>query len=192
MIELVKDILLSPVGSAASAFGIVTVLFFIAYKAGKIVEKFGLVNKMESSIDKIKDDISEIKAFIQIFRQENNPFAQAKSPISLTDKGLEVVDELHIKRIIEKNWDVLHKRVTEKLNNDDNPYTIQEVCFRIGEKFSEFLTKEEFDMIKKYAYKEGHDVSQFDIVFGILIRDKFFEVEKIDVSEVDIHDPKKK
>lgn len=133
-----------------------------------------------------------LKAFIQLFRQENNPLTKIKSPISLSEKGSEVADELHLKRIIKNNWGSIHKEITSKLNNEDNPYNIQEICFNIGAKYTEMVSTDELDIIKKYVYNEGISLPNLDIVFGILIRDEFFEVEKINVADVDDHDPRKK
>ncbi len=99
MWEIARDILTSPFGSFASVFGIVIFLLWLAVKAGSITEKFKLVNKLESSIDKIKDDMSIVKAFIEIDNRNNNPFAQRNSPISLNDIGRKVSEQLQSNQI---------------------------------------------------------------------------------------------
>ncbi|QMU63939.1 MAG: hypothetical protein GKR88_06275 [Flavobacteriaceae bacterium] len=192
MLYLVKEIFKSPAGSFGSMFALCCLIFFLVYKAGKIVERFRVVDVLKGSIDKIKEDISEIKAFIQVFKQSNNPFAQAQSPISLTEVGSRVSDDINVKRIIDKNWGALEKRIKSELKKDFNPYNIQEICFEIGEKYSKITSEEEFDFIKNYAFKKGYNLSDFDLLFGVMIRDNFFEKERINIKNIDTYDPNKK
>ena len=192
MLDILKEIFTSPAGSFGSMFAILTLLFFLAYKSGQIVNSFKVVDVIQNSIAKIKDDIAEIKAFIQVFKQGNNPFAKSNSPISLTPLGSEVKTDLHLERIVNDNWDKLNKQIKSELENEDNPYNIQEVCFAIGQKYSMITPKNDFDLIKKYAFKKGYNLSDFDLIFGIIIRDKFLSEKGIPVSDIDIHDPNKK
>ena len=189
MLEIIKEVIQSPAGSFGSMFAVVCLILFLTYKAGKIIEKFKVVNKISSAIDAIKDDISEIKAFIQVYRQTNNPFAQSQSPINLTKKGNEVSDELFVKRIINDNWKSISSKIKKKLKKEDNPYDIQEICFEIGEKYSKIMSENDFDHIKKYAFNQGHNLSDYDIIFGIEIRNKYFDSEGYNVKEVDKYDP---
>lgn len=192
MYDIIKEILTSPAGSFGSMLAIALLLFFLIYKAGRLIEKFGVVEKLEKSIEKIKEDISEIKVFISIIRQKDSPFTQSKSPITLTEEGSRVSDELNIKRIIQNNWEEINKKIKQILKKEDNPYNIQQICFDIGKRYSKITSESEFDYIKTYAFKRGYNLYDFDILFGIEIRDTYFEQEGITVSDIDIHDPLKK
>lgn len=191
MLEILKEIFTSPAGSFGSMFALFLLVFFLVYKAGKIVEKYRLLEKLAQSIDVIKDDISEIKASIKMFRQDSSGFARSQSPIALTEKGNNVAADLHIERAISKKWDKLNKKIKEKLKEEDNPYDIQGICFEFGESYSKLISENDYDFIKKYAFNKGHNLSDFDIIFGIYIRDKYFSENNIDVSDVDNHDPEK-
>ncbi|MCK4554913.1 MAG: hypothetical protein KAT48_14050 [Bacteroidales bacterium] len=192
MYEIVKNILTSPMGSFGSMFAIVCLILFLTYKSGKIVEKFNLVKIIQDSIDKIKEDIAEIKGFIQVFKQDSSRFAQSSSPINLSELGSEVSKDLHIERIIKNDWEKLNKKIKSLLKEDTNPYNIQEVCFALGDKYFGIVSEEDLDAIKKYAFSKGYNLSDFDIVFGIVLRDIYFKEEGIDVVDVDAHDPAKK
>lgn len=192
MYDLVKTILTSPFGSFASVLSIFVAFFFLVYKAGKIVEKYKVLDSLIDSIDKIKEDIHEIKAFMKIYKHKNSGFAEAQSPINLTQKGVEVSEKIQAPRIVNDNWLSINKRIKEKLDGDDNPYSIQEVCFSIGENYSSFASKEEMDMIKNIAFSMGKNLSDFDIIFGIVIRSEYFKKNNINEKDVDLYDPGKK
>lgn len=189
MFDLVKTILTSPFGSFASVLATFITFFFLVYKAGKIVEKYKVLDSLIGAIDKIKEDIHEIKAFIKVFKHINNGFAEAQSPINLTDKGNDVAKSIHAERIINDNWSEINKRIKKKLQDDDNPYNIQEVCFAIGEKYSSFTSPDDMNAIKTIAFSMGKNLSDFDIIFGIIIRNKYFKDNNINVEDIDTYAP---
>lgn len=191
MIDLIKEILKSPAGSFGFVAGVLGLIGFVVYKSGGLVQKFGIVDKLEKSIDKIKEDIAEIKAFMSIIRQKQNPLAETKSPISLSTQGEQVSSDLKIKRIVTNNWEQINEKIKSCLKKEDNPYNIQQICFDMGKKYSEIVSKEELDYIKTYAFEHGFNLSDFDIVFGIEIRDTYFKQENLAVASVDAHDPGK-
>ncbi len=46
-------------------------------------------------------------------------------------------------------------------------------------------------MIKTFTFNEGYNLSDFDLLFGIEIRNKYFKESDIKIEEVDQHDPAK-
>ena len=111
--DFFKDILTSGLGSFGTGFGLVVFILWIAVKAGKIIERYKVidkvvgkleskidktVDKIEINIDKIKEDISEIKAFIAVSKRDDNSYAQSQSPLSLNDKGKSVAEKLQAKK----------------------------------------------------------------------------------------------
>jgi hypothetical protein len=191
MLDLFKDIFTSDAGSFGSMFAIFALFFWLAYKSGKVIEKYKIIDTILGSIDKIKDDISEIKAFMKVARQDSSGLAKAHSPISLTKKGNGVYNDLHVDRAICAKWENINKNIKDRLKEEDNPYDIQVICFEFGENYSRFISNDDFDFIKKYAFNKGYSLSDFDIIFGISIRDKYFSENNISVSDVDNHDPNK-
>ncbi len=192
MLDFLRELLTSEYGSFGFVFALLCLVFWLVFKSGKIVEKFSGVEKLENNIDKIKEDISEIKAFISVIRQEKSQFAKSHSPVSLTEKGVKVSKDIYIKRAIDRNWSNLLKEIKNALKEENNPYDIQEFCFQLGNKYSKYISEDDFDIIKKYAFSKGYNLSDFDIIFGIEIRDKYFSENNINVIDIDIHDPNKK
>ncbi len=191
MWETFIKILESPAGSFASIAMIFGVLFFLVYKGGQVVERFKVINKFETNIDTIKTDIMEIKAFISVFRRENNEFTKRQSPISLTVLGKQVADDIKAEETTGLKWTDIEPTIKKKLNHDANPYTIQEACFELGKKYYDFLNSNELDTLKTYAYKKGYNMYDFENIFGVIIRDIYFKKNKINVVDVDKHDPNK-
>lgn len=185
--SILKNILTSPAGSFGFILSLFLLMFFLVYKAGKIVEKYKLLDKLAASIDKIKDDIAIIKATLQT----GHPFAEAQSPINLNASGEDLASELGAREMILKNWNDIQKKIDKDLEKESNPYDIQQVCFSIGEKYSEYIAKEDFDRVKRFAFSKGFNLWQLDIVFGILIRNKYFETQGIDKNNIDLFDPQK-
>jgi hypothetical protein len=189
MWEIIKTILGSPAGSFGFVAAFLFLLFFLVYRAGKIVEKFSTVLKLESNIETIKLDMMEIKAFINVYRQDNNSFSKRNSPIKLSEAGVVVAQSIQAEAIVNRCWEQLEKEIKSEIDDSSNPYTIQDSCFSIGKHFMEYLSDFEIETIKKYAYQEGHNIANYDLIFGILIRDKYFKENNINVSDVDIHNP---
>lgn len=196
---LIKEILTSPAGSFGFVFALFCLIFYIVFKAGKLVEKFTVIDTMQNNIDKIKEDIQTIKASVSVFNdflisfnQSKNPFAQSQSPISLTLLGKNVYNDLSIQSIVDSNWNAFDDEIKFNLHQNVNPYDIQQVCFLIGRDFSKYLKEEDLNRIKKYAFIKGFNIMDFDLIFGIVLRDKFFKEENINLEDVDIYDPNKK
>ncbi len=179
MLEIFQSILSSPAGSFGFVFGVLAITYFVVYKAGKLVHKFEGFGKLESSIDVIKIDVLSIKAFINGLKLENNKFSVRNSPIKLSDEGKEVASSIQAESLVSKNWNVLDKEIKSNTSETNNPYVIQEYCFEIGKNFSHYLNEPEMDYIKKYAFNEGHNIENYDVIFGVIIRDKYFKEHTI-------------
>ena len=188
---LIKEILGSPGGSFASVASVAFLVILGSVKLGGIIEKYKVVDKLDGAIDNIRQDIASIKGFMETIRNRNTGFAQRNSPISLTDSGKEVSKSINAEKIISLKWDSILKTIKTRIKDDDNPYTIQEVCFNIGKNYSTIASPDDMNMIKNIAFKEGRELFDYDIIFGIEIRDKYFKDCDIKVSEIDNHDPNK-
>ena len=231
--DLFKDILTSELGSFGTSFGLVIFFLWIAVKAGKIIERYKVldkvvgklgsnidktvdkietnigkvvgklesnmdktvgklesnmdktVGKLESNIDKIKEDISEIKAHINFSKRNDNSYAKSQSPISLNDKGELVAKKLQAKKTINNVWDKIVTEIDLNLSKEQesSPYTIQEVCFKVCESYPKYFTQEDMNHIKDVAFKEGTPLSAFDLLFGIEVRNRYFEENNIAITD---------
>jgi hypothetical protein len=200
MLQFLENALKSPFGNFAFVFALLMLAFWSVHHITKWDAKLQHVDKLESNVGKhldklegniahIKEDIAIIKAFITVFKESNNPFARSSSPVGLTEKGVEVAKDLDIKHLVDKHWLNILQDLMQSLKNDYNPYDIQQEAIRLGSKLEKYFTDKELDFIKKYAFRHGHNIASYDMIIGVHIRDKYFEINKIDIGEVDRFNP---
>lgn len=192
MLELIKDIFTSPAGSFGFVFGILVICGIAIWKISHFQTKFSAVEKLESDIGNMKEDMHYIKAKIKLITDSTNPLAQRKSPISLTTKGEEVANDLSISNLIANHWEEIFSSLNNTLTKDCNPYDIQVESFKIGEKFQEFLNSDELAGVKNHAFKSGYNLEVYNLLFGIVIRDKYLSVKGFTSTDIDQYDPENK
>jgi len=215
MLELFKNILGSDYGSLGFVLGLSLLSFYIVWLISKYKEKFDnfqkkhndskndfdskllgteerlekSVTKLDQTIDTIRTDLSEIKGYINLQKNAKTGYAEAHSPLSLTDKGMETAKKLDVDVILNREWKKVKTDIKNELGTDSNPYDIQEICFSLGNKYFSYLNEKETDHTKNIAFSEGVDLSAFDIIFGIKIRNKYFEEHDIDTNKIDQYKP---
>lgn len=135
----------------------------------------------------IKEDLAYIKgAFLS---KIEDPFMKKQSPISLTEKGEALSEELLMREIVDNNWDKIHSDLEENLI-DKNPYDIQEYCLETaGFKSDRFFTEKDIVRFKTKAFQKGLNVVLLYRIAGILIRDKYLTEKGINIKDIDNHDP---
>jgi hypothetical protein len=148
------------------------------------------IDKMDCKYDKIFEELAGIKAVL-VAKEPNQKadMFKTKSPLSLTQKGTDFVNENHIEAIVDNNWQNILD-VLGELNT--NPYDIQlkifEKCYINMDKL---VGDETTDFLKRYSFNTGEPFTTVGTVVGLVIRDKYFKEKNIDVSEIDTHDPSK-
>ncbi len=210
MLEILREILTSPVGSVVQIVLLFVLVIGLVWKVSHFNTKFNDLDKIDTKfnsledkfekkfdrvdnkMDEIKQSLITIKGFFDTLQNTNNPLAQRQSPVSLTDKGKEVAEAINLKELVDNHWKYLSDKFDELLPKRNNPYDIQVASFTIGDLFIEFLTEEELNAVKTDAFKRGYDISLYEILFGIEIRDRILKKRGISVSEIDAYDPKKK
>jgi hypothetical protein len=197
MIDLLKDTLQSPAGSFGFVFSFLALAGWIIHYATKKVTQINsdhnvlTKNASETSayIDEIRKDLSYLKGNIDIIIMNNNPLMKKKSPISLTDKGLEVSRKIKAEEIIEKNW----KRIYENLEKnicDKNAYDIQGYCLTTSSVNPEkFFDGNDIRRLKEFAFSQGNPLNIYMQMMGIIIRDKYLKIKGIDISDIDRYTP---
>lgn len=191
MIQFVENALKSPAGSFGFVFAILMLAFWCVHYVSKWSTKLGSVDKLNTDLSGIKDDISIIKGFITVFREANNPFAKSQSPLSLTEIGKNVSVAIKAKDLVSLHWDEIEKDFQGLLNKDCNPYDIQQSAISFSGKIFNYFTKSELNEMKLYAFREGHSLINYELLFAVHIRDIYFDKHGIHVSEVDKFDPTK-
>jgi hypothetical protein len=147
------------------------------------------VNKTSRHIDEIRRDLSYLKGNIDVITMNNNPLMKKKSPISLTDKGIEVSREINAEEIIERNWEKIYGNL-EKNICDKNAYDIQVYCLTTTSVNPEqFFEEADIRFIKKFAFSQGDPLNIYMQMMGIIIRDRYLQSKGIDVNEIDKNDP---
>jgi len=211
MIDLIKQILGSQAGSLGFVFGIMFLggwlIHFVTKKTTLIDSDHNMLretnkrieqnfteaaSKIERNVDETRRDLVYLKGTIDILIAGSKPLTQSKSPISLTEYGLEISAKLKADEIIAKNWEKIFKVLEENIC-DKNAYDIQTYCMEaVAVEPEKFFDKQSLDGIKLYAFKEGKSFQYYSGVFSVLIRDKYLQIKNIDISEVDANDPSTK
>jgi hypothetical protein len=198
MIDLIKQALSSPAGSFGFVFSILILAFLIVHWVTKkvtcITKDHSVLSEhvkiISSNIHEIGRDISYLKGNIDILNKPN--LAQSHSPISLTEIGKTLSEELQAEKMIIRNWDKIFADLEKNICNK-NAYDIQQYCIETAAVETErFLDKSDLEKLKEYAYIKGNPLQYYSPIFGIIIRDKYLEIKGIKVSEVDKYDPNKK
>jgi len=208
--DIIKMILGSPVGSLGFVVGIMLgagwLIYFVTKKvteiqkehehmqgnAGKlentIDRRFGMV---ETHIDEMRKDLSYLKGSIELIRSGANQPTKSRSPISLTEVGIKIAEELKVEELVAQNWDKIAANMDANVK-DKNAYDIQTYCMETAAVDPEsFFDDATIHKLKAYAFKNGNSLFYYSGVFGVVIRDKYLQQKGIDVSEVDVNDPAK-
>ena len=147
---------------------------------------------VESKVDDIRKDIAFLKGFMESLQKNiTDGYTQRHSPISLTDKGKAEVQASGLDKLVTNNWSTISQVLNSEVKSR-NPYDIQSYCVETA-----FVTPEKFfsdsDVfyIKELAFKNGLALMTYTNMLAILIRDKYFAENGINVEDVDKYDPAK-
>ena len=118
-----------------------------------------------------------------------DPFTQAHSPLSLTLLGEEMVLRTGMREMLQKRWEDIRRMVAEH-SVSKNPYDIQQYCLEQAVVFPEkFLEPQDLDRLKTDAFQKGLTLTPYMRAVAVLVRDRYFEENGIDVKEVDASAP---
>ncbi len=192
MWEIIKTILASPAGSFAFVFSILALCFWGVHKLTRYVTrwecKLEKMNDLENTVKETNSAILRIDARLSVMESQRGSLTQSHSPVGLSKLGEEVAEKIKARDIVMRNWDRIQNLIERQ--NLTNPYDIQQFCIEkatIAQ--DELFSKEDVDFIKKYAFGEGLPTAYYGGMFGVLIRNQYFKVKNIDISDVDKHDP---
>lgn len=206
MMNLLKDILSSDVGSGVFVASIIALIF----AAGRFWTLFSIhqkeldkvkddvkkmptidanhtqfekrVDKIEGTLTDMRSDIMEIKVALKT--TSSTPLTQSNSPISLSDRGREFAEKHRAEEIVDKHWTQISQLL--KAIDSENPYDIQNYIFKdVSIRLEDYFGKEQVDKLKIIAYNEGLDLFSISRLLGVIIRDRYFAENNIDTSLLD-------
>jgi len=150
------------------------------------------LDRHSTKLDIIDFKIDTISASLEHLASKKDAYSKRKSPLSLSNLGVELASSNNFKEIINKNWNKINASI--KALGTNNPYDLQKYSIDTAladviVKPPTFFTEEDIDKFKILAYKSDADLLSVTRVLGIMIRDRYFEENNIDVFAVDSHDP---
>jgi hypothetical protein len=162
-----------------------------------------VLNKYEESLSRHNEKINTIdvlNAKFDVMMQtlqtltgnKGKSIIQSSSPLSLTEYGKELAEELNMEKYIADNWETISQYVKDN-SESMNPYDIQQLCLNYALiETDKILSREGHDRVKSKAFTLG--IAVFDLLqaASILIRDRFFRENNINISDIDQYDPEKK
>ncbi len=143
--------------------------------------------KVETSVEYFQKTLDSItKGLLQ---GNNNisldPYSLSHSPLSITDKGREMMKRLGVEEMFQRNWERIDRYIDENVK-DKNAYDVDSFCLEHAVVFPEkFLAKEEVSILKDDAYKEGLSLTSYMRVIAVLSRDKYLGVHNIEIPDTD-------
>lgn len=167
-------------------------------KYEKSVEHIGnnldkLEKKYEKGVEYIENNLDKLekkheKTHDMLLRFIGHRLVKKSSPLTLTDFGTEISDQIGGSEIAKKYADKLLPE-TRNLNT----YQIQEHCFRYSkEKLLDDLNKNnpnQYELIHAVAFENGLEIDEITRAVGIKLRDAILSKSATSHSGIDKHSP---
>lgn len=150
--------------------------------------------KHEKEYYDIKSELKYIRGILESskYNSQSTDFAQAHSPLSLTEKGINAANKIGADKMIDENWNIISNLLKKEIS-DKNAYDIQQYCIRTAAiELEKLIGEDGVRKMKDFAYEEGKSLQDVSIIIALKIRDRFFKENDINVSEVDANDPTRK
>jgi len=207
MLESIQKAIESPAGSFSFVFSMMLLAGWVVYYVTRFTTKIRTLpcDKHTKKLDTLKTDVSILKTDVAVaktdisYMKNTLSFAlnvkdssiKRNSPLSLSDIGEEIAASNKLNDMVNDNWSKIRAVLDDYKSR--NPYDLQEYCFETA--FCDtirtpvFFSEKDVDRLKITAYKSGTAIMSMTRVLGILIRDRYFSENGINVDDVDNHDP---
>jgi len=190
LITLIKEL-------NSSVFVLILILILAFWSYGKLMKFIAKWEHRDDDLSRIKDkldnDIPYMKERINIMFQSysDSPSAVAsKSPLTLTETGKAISEEIKAGEIIQQHFSALSALV--KKCKPKHAYDYQKFSVEIVEKeLVKMLDHGHLNKAKDQALKYGIPLDNALSVVAVLLRDRLLEESGIHISEVDKNDPNK-
>lgn len=148
--------------------------------AEKLEEHSLAVRKLETSMEFLNRNMERLSS--QLSSKEAS-FTQQHSPLTISEKGWQVVKKLSMDKMFANNWDRIRQFIDEEVSSK-NAYDINEFCIKYAVVYPEkFLQEEEVNVLKNDAYIQGLPLMDYMKIIAVMARDKYFEENNIHVGE---------
>lgn len=151
------------------------------------------VEMLEKKVDKMEEDLQiathKLTECETKINERTTSYAstltQRKSPISLTQKGQEILMNSGAKKFVLENLQELVGKIKEK-----NPHTAYDVQVASRQVVESLQNDTRFVPFKNYVYKEGLDLDPIFIVMSLCLRDSALPLLGFKYEQIDQSDPK--
>lgn len=162
-----------------------------AHKLGKYEEKVNSletkVNGLESDVKVMSTKLTECSTKIDERTQSYaSTLTKRKSPVSLTDKGEELLKKSAGDAFILENQEELVGKIRDKA-----PKSAYDIQIFSRDVIESLQNEDRFTKFKDYAFKEGLDLEALFIVMSIYLRDIALPLLGFRQEEIDLDDPEK-
>lgn len=140
----------------------------------------GRMARVETSVEYLQRSLDSLTKGLQ----GNNglildSYTLNHSPLSISEKGRAMIERLGLQQMFDENWERINKLIDEGLE-EKNAYDIDQFCMEQAVVFPEkFLAKEQINVLKADAYREGLSLTSYMKVVAVMARDKYLEVHQI-------------
>ncbi|HEY4963862.1 MAG TPA: hypothetical protein VIH90_04165 [Candidatus Saccharimonadales bacterium] len=160
-----------------------------------ILGVWGLLSKYREKVDQLEKidaqkRLSSLEGRFEALQsqvnslQQNSPsnFVKTESPMSLTDNGKQLLEDSGIKKFIDDNFDSLLAELQNTLSPKGNDYSAYDVHTIALDTVISHADDKDFLPVKDYAFKEGSNLENIQLVGGIYLRDKCLESLGFDLA----------
>lgn len=185
VVRQIITIVISIVLSAAAGF------FSAVYKSGKYIQ---IIEDLKERVDKIEEEMKNqnkllIECSVKIEERTNSAsstYTKRKSPVSLNDKGEELLKKSGADKFVLQNKQELIQKIKEQ--NPKTAFDVQEISKKVVESLA---NDERFNTFKDFVYKEGINLEPIFTVMSIYLRDIALPSLGFDYTQIDKTDPSK-
>lgn len=185
--ESLLALLIGQLNSSVIILIVILILFlFFTYKIGKWSEKFDNQEKRLSKIDDISNRLIKVETKIDLIYQNTNAHStiRSNSPISLTDVGKKISEDIKADEILKKYLDKLENDAL--LQQCNSAYDIQKNSIDLAKnKLIAYLNEDELLKVKNQAYNYGILIEDIMSIFGILLRNYILDKKGMSVHDID-------
>ncbi|TSC55872.1 MAG: Uncharacterized protein G01um101418_561 [Parcubacteria group bacterium Gr01-1014_18] len=140
------------------------------------------VAKLLEGLQDVRDKAIACEATIKA----NEPFLKRKSPISLSERGVELLEKSGGKKMVDENLDLFTN--TDEFRKIQHAYDLQEYAFNRIKEMKEAVILDHF---KDYLFREGLQFEDAYPVMGVYLRDILLKKKNLNVEDIDAENEKK-
>jgi hypothetical protein len=183
IVPQIVTIVISIVLSAAAGF------FSAVYKSGKYIQ---IIEDLKERVAKNEEELKNqnkllIECSIKIEERTSSAssfYTKRKSPVSLNDKGEELLKKSGADKFVLQNEQELIQKIKEQ--NPKTAFDVQEISKKVVESLA---NDERFNTFKDFVYKEGINLEPIFTVMSIYLRDIALPLLGFDYTQIDKTDP---